>query len=100
VSSIYDATEGKYVRKCNLDVETTIDAIERLADYDEMLLCSGDGDFSKLARYLKNKGKKVTVLTLKDRLSWVLKRDASNIAFLNRLRSKIELKEPETENPT
>lgn len=91
ISSIYDNIEGCYRRKCNCDVELTIDALDRIDDYDEIILCSGDGDFSRLIRYLKYKGKKAIVIALKDRISWVLKKAAHSIIHLNALRTQIEM---------
>ena len=50
VVSLYDSTKGDYKRKCNFDVEITINAIDNLNSYKELILCSGDGDFIKLLK--------------------------------------------------
>ena len=90
VSRVYDATEGKYKHKCNFDVEMTIDAIDQIPFYDECIICSGDGDFVKLLRYLKGHRKRVTVLAPKTRLCFGLKKAANRTIFLEQIKSQIE----------
>ena len=92
---IYDDTEGKYKLKANADVELTVDALNRINDYQEIVLCSGDGDFARLIRYLKNKGKITTVISIKERTSSVLAKATNKLLYLNSLRGKIELKPPQ-----
>jgi uncharacterized LabA/DUF88 family protein len=87
---IYDDTEGKYKLKSNADVELTVDALDRINDYQEIILCSGDGDFARLIRYLKNKGKITTVISIKERTSSVLAKAANNLIYLNPLKQEIE----------
>jgi len=77
IGSVYDKTEGKFNLKCNFDVELTIDALSRLPSYDTAILCSGDGDFTKLIRYLKANGKTTIVVAPKKRLSWTLMKAAN-----------------------
>lgn len=74
VASVYNSTAGDYKRKCNFDVEITIIALDKIKEYEELVLCSGDGDFTKLAKYLKGKYRKVTLIAHKDRLN-------SNLSF-------------------
>lgn len=90
VASIYDDTAGVYRRKCNFDVEMTIIAIDHLADYDELILCSGDGDFEKLVRYIKGKHKKVTVVCHSHRLNTSLAQAANRTVYYSAIRSQIE----------
>jgi uncharacterized LabA/DUF88 family protein len=90
VSSIYDNTEGRYKLKCNCDVELTVDAMDKIGDYKEIILCSGDGDFARLLRYLKNKGKIATVISIQERTSFALHKAANNIIYLNKLKPLIE----------
>lgn len=56
--------EGTYIHlpKCNFDVEISVDAIRLLADYDTLLLFSGDADFVSLVRFLKKNDKKVILV--------------------------------------
>lgn len=98
---VYDNTEGKYKLKSNSDVELTVDALDRINDYNEIVLCSGDGDFARLIRYLKNKGKITTVISIKERTSSVLAKAANNLIYLNSLRQEIEFMPPKnTESST
>ena len=90
VSSIYDNTEGRYKLKCNCDVELTVDAMDKANEYQEIILCSGDGDFARLLRYLKNKGKIATVISIQERTSFTLQKAANNIIYLNKLKPVIE----------
>ena len=89
ISSIYDFTEGEYKLKCNFDVELAIDAIDTLKKYDVFILCSGDGDFVKLAKYLKGKYKYTVVIAPKDRISHSLRKAANKLIGLSSLKGKI-----------
>lgn len=90
IASLYDATSGEYKRKCNFDVEIAIIAIDKLSEYDDLVLCSGDGDFEKLVRYIKGKYKKATIICHKDRLNNQLARSASRRIYYRELQSEIE----------
>lgn len=92
VSSVYDSTTGDYKRKCNFDVEMTILALDRINDYEELVLCSGDGDFVKLVKYLKGKYKKVTIIAHKLRLNYNLELAANRKIFFHELKPHIEKK--------
>jgi len=92
VASVYDSTEGVYKRKCNFDVEITIQAIDRLPEYEELVLCSGDGDFIKLVKYIKGKHKKMTIMAHKDRLNSNLAIGANRIIFFRDIKSFVEKK--------
>ncbi len=91
-TSVYDKTQGEMKHKCNFDVEIAVDAIDRLNNYDEFILCSGDGDFVRLLRYLKGHGKKTVVVAAKDRLSKSLVKVSNNVIFLENIRTQIEMK--------
>lgn len=45
-------------RKCNLDVEMTIDLVRMRRQYDHIILFSGDGDMAYALEYVKNTYKK------------------------------------------
>ena len=90
VGSTYDSTSGKKKHKCNFDVELTVDAIDNLNNYDEMILCSGDGDFVRLLKYLKGKYKKTIVLAPGDRLNSELEKTANQTLHLGQIRQLIE----------
>jgi len=50
------------IRKCNFDVEISVDAIKMLEHYDTFCLFSGDADFVYLNNFLQKKGKKVILV--------------------------------------
>jgi len=57
--------EGKKyieIRKCNFDVEISVDAIKMLKHYDTFCIFSGDADFVYLNNFLKKKGKKIILI--------------------------------------
>jgi len=92
VASVYDSTAGIYKRKCNFDVEIAIVALDKINEYEELVLCSGDGDFVKLIKYLKGKYKKTTIVAHKDRLNSNLAVAANRKIFFREIRSLVEKK--------
>lgn len=90
IASIYDSTKGDYQLKCNSDVELTIDAIDRLADYKVFILMSGDSDFARLIQYLKEKDKKTVVMAIREHFSDRLKKVANRTLNINGLRNDLE----------
>lgn len=90
VGRVYDNTEGCFKHKCNFDVEVTIDALDNLSRLDTFILCSGDGDFIKLIKYLKGKVKKTVVVAPGDRLSRGLEKAANRVIYLEDIRCEIE----------
>jgi uncharacterized LabA/DUF88 family protein len=49
-------------RKCDFDVEISRDVLNKIDEYDTLLLFSGDGDYFALAEDLIKKGKKVILV--------------------------------------
>jgi len=90
ISRVYDHTDGRMKHKCNFDVEITVNAIDQMDTYDEFILCSGDGDFVKLLKYLKGHKKKTIVVAPKKRLSDILAKTANRVIYLDDLRTEIE----------
>lgn len=55
VKYIYDANNKVgFAKKCDLDVEMTIDLIRERENYDTIIIFSGDGDLMCAIRYLKD----------------------------------------------
>lgn len=50
------------IRKCNFDVELSVDALKMIDHYDTFCLFSGDADFVYLNEYLKKKGKRIILI--------------------------------------
>ena len=92
VSSVYDSTKGDFNRKCNFDVEMTIIALDKISEYQELVLCSGDGDFIKLLKYVKGKYKKTTIIAHKHRLNSELEETANRTIYIETLRAELEKK--------
>ncbi len=90
VASVYDSVNADYKRKCNFDVEITLKAVDLINNYDVLILCSGDGDFVKLIKYVKGKYKKTLVIGHKDRFNWELEKAANRTIFLEDVQDKIE----------
>lgn len=83
-------SDGTILKKGNLDVELTIDAIKDLKYYSTAVLMSGDSDFHALVRYLQNKDKKVVVISSKGHVSYELLKAANKYINFNTLREFVE----------
>ncbi|NCN21925.1 NYN domain-containing protein [Candidatus Falkowbacteria bacterium] len=61
---ITDKDNQKYIeiRKCNFDVEISVDAIKMINHYDTFCIFSGDADFVYLNNFLKKRGKKIIIV--------------------------------------
>lgn len=67
------------IRKCNFDVEISVDAIKKLEKYDTFCLFSGDADFVYLNNFLRKRGKKIILIKggyitkkLRDSVDWII----------------------------
>lgn len=89
VTQLYDSSSGKYIRKCNFDVELTIDAIREKDSYENFILASGDGDFIPLLKYLKGCHKKVIVISDSGRLNKDLVKTANQTIYLKDIKSQL-----------
>lgn len=92
VHRLFDIQMQEYKFKCNFDVELTIDAVETALtkESDTFIICSGDGDFTRLIKFLKGKGKKVIVAGFKDSLNKRVLETAQEVVFLEAIRHRIE----------
>ncbi len=62
-------TREGYKWKNNLDLELALEAFDLHAQYDILVLVSGDSDFAILLDYVKKKGKRVFVMSTKGHIS-------------------------------
>jgi len=92
VHRIYDHRAETYKFKCNFDVEITIDIVDTIftKEIDTFIICSGDGDLTKLAKYLKGKGRKVIIVGFKKNTNQTLIDTAHEIIFLEAIKHRIE----------
>lgn len=81
---------GTILKKGNLDVELTIDAVKDIKLYSTVILMSGDSDFHALVRYLQNRDKKVIVISSKGHVSYELLKAANKYINFNILRELVE----------
>ena len=92
VHRYFNFQSQKYEFKCNFDVELAIDAVETVLtrETDTFIICSGDGDFERLVRFLKGKGKRVIVTSFKRSLNQALLETAHEVIYLEAIKHKIE----------
>lgn len=63
----YMHDRGEFKKKCDLDVEMTLDLIRLKDSYDHIVLFSGDGDLACVLKYLKEEfGKTVHIFTARN----------------------------------
>lgn len=82
--------DGTILKKGNLDVELTIDAVKDLKFYSTAILMSGDSDFHALVHYLQNRNKKVVVISSKGHVSFELLKASDKYINFNNLRDLVE----------
>jgi len=82
--------DGTILKKGNLDVELTIDAVKDLKFYSTAILMSGDSDFHALVKYLQGKNKKVVVISSKGHVAKELLNSADKYINFNSLRILVE----------
>ena len=51
-----------FVKKCDMDIEMSVDLIEEAKNYDNIILFSGDGDLYYVLKYLKYKYNKKSII--------------------------------------
>ncbi len=70
VKYIHDTMQPSgFIRKCDLDVEMAVDIIKYQADYDNIILFSGDGDLVYALDFVKNLyGKRIFTFGARDHI--------------------------------
>jgi uncharacterized LabA/DUF88 family protein len=94
VKEIRDRVSRSIVRKGNLDIELALDAYQFMNIYDTLILFSGDSDFAYLLDLLKEKGKRIIVVSTRKHMSYELMVRSYKYIDLKTLRSSIERKAP------
>ena len=82
--------DGTFLKKGNLDVELTIDAIKSLKFYSTAILMSGDSDFHALVKYWQFKSKRVVIISSKGHVSFELLKATDKYINFNKLRDFVE----------
>jgi len=75
--------------KGNVDAELVLYAMKELANYEQAIIVSGDGDFFSLAEYLEEQGKLANILTPNWQYSSLLKVFEPKIVRLDQLRKHL-----------
>lgn len=93
------AADGTPFQKANVDVEIAVDMVGRTDAYDTAVLVSGDGDFERALRFVRDRGKDVFVVSTQRRLAqelfWLVGR---NFIELGDMRDELELQRAATEH--
>lgn len=84
--------DGSLLKKGNLDVELTIDAVNTLQSYSTLILMSGDSDFHALIKFVQQRNKKVVVISSKGHVSKELLVASDKYINFNILREFVERK--------
>jgi len=88
---IYRNEEGETTKKANCDVDMTFDLMRLFNEYLGVLILSGDGDFAVVLKYLKEKGKKVTILARGERTAREIRQlVGGDFRDFSKLRTKLE----------
>jgi len=85
IAAVFDKQSQEYKYKCNFDVEVAVDVMDRLDQFDVLVLGSGDGDFVALVKHLKSKLKETYGIAAEGRFSSKLKEIVSYYDYLNNL---------------
>lgn len=90
IKKIQDDKLGE-IRKADVDVEISVDALDLLGKYDTLVLFSGDSDFEYLIKYLKGKNKRVIVISTKHHVARELIQQASKFIDLRHVKKQISI---------
>ena len=85
--------KGVYEWKGDFDVELAIDILDNILEFDTAVLLSGDSDFAPIIKRVKEKNKKIIVVSSKYHISRELIQLADKYINLKKLRERIELKQ-------
>lgn len=70
----YTPVSGKFVKKADVDVEITLDAVRTIDNLDVVIIVSGDSDLLELKNYVtKDKKKNIIFLAFEKNMAWELK---------------------------
>lgn len=83
--------KGLYEWKGDFDVELTMDLMDHIEHFSTAILLSGDSDFAPIVQRLKEKGKKLIVMSSKKHVSRELIKLSDKYINLKKLREQIEL---------
>jgi uncharacterized LabA/DUF88 family protein len=76
-------TFGDGSKKADWDVGMALDAVTLANHVDAVILCTGDGDFSRLCSHLRHEGVRVEVMAFKESTAEELIREADSFLDLS-----------------
>jgi len=80
--------------KGNVDAELVLQAMSEYPNYEKAVIVAGDGDYYCLVDYLRKKDKLLRlIIPNQNKYSSLLRKFAPQVAFMNRLRGKLEFKQ-------
>ncbi len=88
---IIETAPGQRIWKGNLDIELALEMYETNDSYDTAILISGDSDFAPVIDRLKQKSKKIIVMSTKEHISKELIERAKFVDF-RKLKEILKLK--------
>lgn len=71
------------VKNADPDIKIITDMFTKLAEYDEAVLVSGDGDFADTVQHLMRIGKRVKVVSMRSRMAQDLRECGAEVLFLD-----------------
>ena len=84
--------EAGDIRKANFDVEIAVDAISMMEEFATFILFSGDSDFNYLLKELKKSGKRIIVISTRNRTAKELVQTADQYIDLVSVKDLIQRK--------
>lgn len=89
IKHIRNKEDPRHKRKANFDVEIAVEAMKLVDEYGEMVLFSGDSDFTYLLRELQKRGKHIVVISTKYHVARELVSCADTYIDLRKIRNEI-----------
>ena len=82
-------------KKANCDVDLTFDLMRLMSQYEKLVILSGDGDFAPVLKYLRLKGKEISILARSERTAREIKQLAGgDFADFTYLQNELEFIRP------
>lgn len=79
-----------FIYKANFDVEITADILSDKSKIDEIILFSGDSDFTYLVRKVKDSGKTATIYSSRKTIAWELKLESPRLVYIEGMEKDIK----------
>lgn len=79
---------GRVTKKGDVDVELSLDVVEKLHDIDVAVVMSGDSDYQVLGQYAAKRGVPVIFMCYKANMAWELR--LGNHLFVEHIRELVE----------